>query len=75
MGRALTTARESLRVSWYGTAGRFDEPRTGRAGDDPATTADNAWTAPAAPGAVTLWVVLRDDRGGAAWRSLAVTVR
>ncbi len=75
VGRALTTARESLRVSWYGTAGRFDEPRTGRAGDDPATTADNAWTAPAAPGAVTLWVVLRDDRGGAAWRSLAVTVR
>lgn len=65
MGRALTTAREPLRVSWYGTAGRFDEPRTGRAGG-------NAWTV---PGAVTLWVVLRDDRSGAAWRTLAVTVR
>ncbi|MFO0630008.1 MAG: hypothetical protein U0325_30895 [Polyangiales bacterium] len=73
--RALTTARESLRVSWYGTAGRFDAPRTGRAGDDAVTSADNAWTAPATPGPVTLWVVLRDDRGGAAWRTFTADVR
>lgn len=73
--RVLTTAREALRVSWYATAGRFDEPRTGRAAADPATAADNAWTAPSVAGRVTLWVVLRDDRGGTDWRTFNVDVR
>jgi hypothetical protein len=32
------------------------------------------WIAPAEPGRVTLWVVLRDDRGGVAWRTPFVEV-
>ena len=61
---ALNQQREAMRVSWFATAGAFDHDVTGRAADDPALTADNDWVAPATPGAVHLWLVLRDSRGG-----------
>lgn len=61
---AIVDAREGLRVSWFATAGQFEHDRTGRDGDDPATSTTNVWTAPAEPGAVHVWAVLRDSRGG-----------
>ena len=61
---ALNQQREAMRVSWFATAGVFDHDVTGRAADDPALTADNDWVAPATAGAVHLWLVLRDSRGG-----------
>jgi hypothetical protein len=70
----LTDHRESLRVSWYASAGELDEAHTGRAESDPATSTDNAWHAPAEPGPVRLWVVLRDSRGGVAFSSHEVQV-
>lgn len=72
--RALVTQREEIRASWYATDGRFDEPRTGRSSSDPATETDNGFVAPSRAGAVKVWVVLRDDRGGVDWRALAVNV-
>src|SRR5262249_29512481 len=57
--------REALRVSFYATAGRFAADAAGVAEDSAAIAIDDAWTAPAAPGAMTLWTVLRDSRGGA----------
>lgn len=75
LSRSLLPRRESMRVSWFSTAGAFRDDRTGRAEDDPATTADDTWTAPSTPGDVVLWVVLRDSRGGTAWRSYRVAVR
>ncbi len=33
------------------------------------------WVAPEEAGAATLWVVLRDDRGGTSWREVAVLVQ
>ena len=75
LSRSLLPRRESLRVSWFATAGSFRDDRTGRAEDDVATTADDTWTAPSAPGPVTMWVVLRDSRGGTAWRSFTLSVR
>lgn len=66
--------REVLTVAWFATAGAFDAESTSA----PSVTdlhVDNAWTAPAAAGPVTLWVVLRDDRGGVSWERYAVTVR
>ena len=61
---ALVTHRESMRVAWFASAGSFVHDVTGRDEGDDATTTDNVWTAPSTPGAVHLWVVLRDSRGG-----------
>lgn len=59
---------ESYRASFYATAGSFTEARVG----DPMT---NAWTAPNEAGEQTIYVVLRDDRGGVAIHETHVTVR
>jgi len=71
----LVDRHESMRVSWFATAGSFYSDHTGR-GQDEFTQpwSDNTWTAPKEPGPVFMWVVLRDDRGGAAWRSFKVDV-
>jgi hypothetical protein len=71
----LTMQREALTVSWFATAGSYDGDTTTITPDDGATTADNGWTAPTAKGPVLLWLVLRDDRGGAAWQRYRLDVR
>lgn len=73
--RQLVEQRESLRVSWYATAGRFAHDHTGRDGDDPARDSENQWTAPDQPGLVHLWVVLRDSRGGTDFGGYLVEVQ
>jgi hypothetical protein len=70
----VTQQRESLRVAWYTNAGSLDTESTGRASTDMATTTDNVWTAPSNAGTVTLWVVLRDSRGGVDYAQVDVTV-
>ena len=68
-------AARGFRVSWFASSGTFTDAHTGReeAGpDDPSS--DNTWLAPATPGAVFLWIVLRDDRGGVAWKGYRVDV-
>jgi len=64
---ALVDHREALRVSWFATAGAFEHDTTGRGEEELETFADNRWTAPKQTGMVTMWVVLRDSRGGVAW--------
>jgi hypothetical protein len=71
----LVDVREGIAVSWFATAGTFDADATGRAGTDTETTSDNGWQSPTLPGPVTLWVVLRDDRGGVGWQTFALDVR
>ncbi|MDB5219869.1 MAG: hypothetical protein JWO86_7796 [Myxococcaceae bacterium] len=73
--RQLVARHESMRVSWFATAGTFDRDRTGRGSDELETSSDNTWAAPADATTVRGWVVLRDDRGGVAWRSFALDVR
>ncbi|NJM91101.1 MAG: hypothetical protein HC863_02255 [Myxococcales bacterium] len=70
----LRDRRESLRLSWYGTAGSFCSDVTGRAEGERETFTENCWRAPMQPGSVTLWLVLRDSRGGAALREVSVEV-
>jgi hypothetical protein len=70
----IATGRESVVASWYATGGTFDLDRVGRDGSDTTTTVDNGWTAPASPGPVHLWVVLRDARGGVGWGSYSIVV-
>ena len=61
---ALVQQRESLRVSWFATAGAFQHDATGRTSEETETFAQNVWTAPDTPGPVYFWAVLRDSRGG-----------
>jgi hypothetical protein len=75
VSRSLAPRREGMRVSWFATAGDFASGRGGRREDELETYATGAWTAPASPGDVQLWAVLRDDRGGAAWTAFAIAVR
>jgi hypothetical protein len=74
--RTLVTTRESLRVSWFATDGAFEHDHTGAGAGDTSTQTQNLWTAPAASSAETvhMWVVLRDNRGGAAVQSFDIDV-
>jgi hypothetical protein len=72
---ALVPHRESMRVSWFATAGSFAHEVTGRSEDETATTTTDGWTAPSTPGPVHLWVVLRDSRGGIDYASYELVVR
>jgi hypothetical protein len=70
----LVDQREGIAVSWFATGGAFDSDATGRAGTDFQVTSDNGWQTPAASGPVTVWVVLRDDRGGVGWQTYPLDV-
>ena len=72
--KEITTQRESMVVSWYATAGTFDLDRVGRDAADLATTAVNGWVAPPSSGPLSVWIVVRDARGGVGWESYAVSV-
>lgn len=71
----LTERRESMRVSWFATAGAFANDRTGRAEDDLGAFTDNDWTAPNEARTTHLFVVLRDARGGVAYAAYEVRTR
>jgi hypothetical protein len=73
--RQLETKRESVRVSWYASAGHFENAVTGRDETELASDTDNTWTAPSALGAVRVWLVIRDSRGGQSFRSFVVSVK
>ncbi len=68
------TKRESLTLAWYSSSGVLDQEATGRAEDDTTTSSDNTWTAPATGETASLWVVLRDSRGGVDFAEYAATV-
>lgn len=72
---ALIVRRESLRVAWYATAGTYDHARTGVSDSDLTNVSSNGWRAPTQPGPATLWVVLRDSRGGVGFGQVSVNVR
>jgi len=74
--RKVEARHESIRVSWFATAGRFTDAVTGRDEDEfEQTTTENTWTAPGAPGEVRIWAVIRDARGGQSFRTFLVSVR
>jgi hypothetical protein len=74
VAQSLIDHREALRVSWFATDGTFLHEITGRGEDEMETSTDNDWTAPAAPGLVHLWIVLRDSRGGVSFAAQDVMV-
>jgi len=70
----LVQQREAMTVSWFTTDGQLDHDVTGLAGEDPALTVSNGWTAPGEARLVRFWVVLRDSRGGIDFAELAIDV-
>jgi hypothetical protein len=74
--RQLEQKHESIRISWFATAGRFDNAVTGRDESEFAlSSTDNTWTAPTAAQDVRLWLVIRDARGGQTFKSFVVSVK
>jgi len=73
--RSLVSHRESMRVSWFTTAGVFESDRTGRTEDELDAFTENEWTAPVEPRTVHLYVVLRDARGGVAFATHTIVTR
>jgi hypothetical protein len=73
--RQIVDHHEELVISWFITAGELTRERTGHQENDDSTTVDNVWTAPTQPGPVTLWTVLRDNRGGSAIAEYHLDVR
>jgi len=74
VSQMIVPHRESLRVSWFASAGAFVHEHTGRTEEETDTTTSNDWTAPRAPGVVHLWLALRDSRGGMDFASYDLTV-
>jgi len=72
--RELVVRRESMRLAWYGTSGAYKDERTGVSEDEAGKRSENGWTAPLRRGEETLWVVLRDARGGVGFREIRVRV-
>jgi hypothetical protein len=74
VNQAIVTHRESLRVSWFTTAGSFERDRSGRGEDELESFTENTWTAPDDARRSHLSFVLRDSRGGTSFATLtAVT--
>ena len=74
----LVDHTESIRASWYASAGELAGDRAGKSEDEAALgerEVVSRWTAPLAPGPVWLWAVLRDGRGGVSWRQIVIEVR
>jgi len=74
LAQQLVMRRESMRLSWFATGGSMLVDASAVGEDDPATTVTTTWHTPAA-GPATLWLVLRDSRGGIATQIVSVTVR
>lgn len=73
--QAVVTRRESLRVSWFTTAGSYEHDRSGRTELELDTFTENVWTAPDEARTSHLSFVLRDARGGVAFATAAATTR
>jgi hypothetical protein len=66
---------EALRVAWYASAGSFETELTGSEEGEVTLDTTNVWSAPATETSATIWLVLRDSRGGSSWRSYQLEVR
>jgi hypothetical protein len=63
--------REAISVAWYTSRGRFRAEQTGFDEAESATKSatSNAWLVGSEPGPATLWLVIRDTRGGQSWKT------
>lgn len=66
----VESRHEAISVAWYTSSGHFDNEQTGREEGEASSSrsSDNVWRVGDVPGAATLWIVIRDSRGGQSWR-------
>jgi hypothetical protein len=74
VSQTITDQREALWLSWFATAGTFDDSTTGRAADDPTAWSEDSWQSPVVPGTTFLWLVLHDSRGGTDFAAYVLAV-
>lgn len=70
--QSLEDMDEELRASWFVTSGELSTDITDEDEDGAASTV--TWTAPDAEGFASIWVVLRDSRGGGDFLDLPITL-
>ena len=66
---SVAARREGVAVAWYASRGRFANEQTGldEAQASSATSTENTYFTSDEPGPATIWVVIRDSRGGQSW--------
>lgn len=70
--RRVVEQTEAIEVSWFATGGAFEASITDN--NEQTTHSVNKWTAPAEPGLVRIWLVVRDSRRGTTWQELTLNV-
>ncbi|HYQ17145.1 MAG TPA: hypothetical protein VEQ58_15340 [Polyangiaceae bacterium] len=68
--------REAITVAWYASSGHFESEQTGLAESEArsGTQTSNVWHVGSPSGNATVWVVIRDSRGGQSWWTQRVSV-
>lgn len=68
---ALIARREGITVAWFASRGHFANEQTGSSEEEAADTTEthNTWSVGSEPGAATIWLVIRDTRGGQSWKT------
>lgn len=68
--------REGISVAWYASKGSFELEQTGLDEERSASrrSTSNSWRPGTALGSATVWVVVRDTRGGVSWRVQHFTI-
>lgn len=69
--QAVVARREGITVGWFSSRGHFQNEQTGfsEAEAAKATETRNNWSPGNEPGPATVWLVIRDTRGGQSWKT------
>jgi len=69
--QTLVTRREGITVAWFASRGHFEDEQTGLSEDEAASATEthNRWSVGSEPGPATIWLVIRDTRGGQSWKT------
>jgi len=69
--RVVADRWEGIKVAWYTSRGHFVEEQTGLSEEEAgsATKTRNVWSVADQPGPATIWLVIRDTRGGQSWKT------
>lgn len=73
---AVVGRREGITVAWFASRGHFQNEQTGLSEEEAAaaTETHNTWIVGNEPGPATVWLVIRDTRGGQSWKTFRFEV-
>lgn len=68
---AVVGRREGITVAWFASRGHFQTEQTGSSEEEAAASSRtrNTWNVGSEPGPATIWLVIRDTRGGQSWKT------